>query len=91
MFQNLIKKKGNVIADEKIAQFNQIKRITNRKKLKLITLNDKKNNFKIISHRYKGDSQILKIEYKKSQLNLMLIYRENSNKKFINGDYCSEQ
>ena len=70
LFQNLIKTKGNVIADEKIAQFNQIKRITNRKKLKLITLNDKKNNFKIISHRYKGDSQILKIEYKKSPIKL---------------------
>ena len=33
------------------------------KKLKLHTLNDKKSDFEIISHSYRGESQFLKIEF----------------------------
>ncbi len=66
LFENLIKKKGFVITDQKIPEFKQIKKITQNKKLKLYTLNDKKNNFEIISHSFRGESQLLKIKYNNS-------------------------
>ena len=75
LFENLIKKKGNVIADNEIPQFNKIKKITTKKKLKLYSINDKKNNFKVLSHFFKGEYQVLKIKYKNliKDINLNLI------------------
>ncbi len=74
LFEKLIKKKGNIITDEKIPQFNKIKKISKKKNLKLTTLN-KDKNFKILSHIFKGELQILKIKYKNSVrvVNLNLI------------------
>ena len=70
LFENLVKKKGNVITDEKIPEFKKIKKIAINRNLKLHTLNDKKNSFKILSHIFKGESQSLKISYKNSIKNL---------------------
>ena len=66
LFENLIKKNGNVITDDKIPQFKKIKKISIKNNLKLYTLNDEKNNFKILSHSFKEESQIIKIKYKDS-------------------------
>ena len=66
LFENLIKKRGNVITDQIIPEYTKIKKITLNKKLKLHTLNDKKSDFEIISHSYRGESQFLKIKYKNS-------------------------
>ena len=66
LFENLIKKNGNVITDDKIPQFKKIKKISIKNNLKLHTLNDEKNNFKILSHSFKEESQIIKIKYKDS-------------------------
>ncbi len=63
LFKNLIKKGGNIVIDEKIPQFKKIKKISLNKNLKLQTLNNK-NNFKILSHSFSGEKQILKIKYK---------------------------
>ena len=75
LFETLIKKKGNIITDEKIFEFKKIKKIALNKNLKLYTLSDKKNNFNILSHTFKGESQILKIKYNNSiqDINLKLI------------------
>ncbi len=75
LFENLIKNRGNIITDEKIPQFKKIKQIAIKKNLKLITLKDKKNNFELLSHNYKGDIQILKIKNNNSikEINLNLI------------------
>ena len=51
LFKNLIKKKGNVITDESIPQFKEIKKIVTHKNLKLHTLEDKKI-FEILSHSF---------------------------------------
>ena len=74
LFEKLIKKKGNIITDEKIPQFNKIKKISKKRNLKLASLN-KDENFKILSHIFKGELQILKIKYKNSvrAVNLNLI------------------
>ena len=61
LFENLVKKKGNVITDQLIPQFKKIKKITINKKLKLHTLNYKQSNFEVISHRFKNESQVLEI------------------------------
>ncbi len=75
LFKTLIKKKGNIITDEEIPEFKKIKKIALNKSLKLHTLNNKKNNFNILSHTFKGESQILKIKYNNSikDINLKLI------------------
>jgi murE/murF fusion protein len=61
LFETLIKKRGNVITDQSIPEFKKIKKITLNRNLKLQTLNDKKNNFEIISHGFKGETQFLKL------------------------------
>jgi len=64
LFENLIAKKGKVITDENIPEFKKLKKITIKKKLKLQTINDERNIFKILSHSFSGESQKLKIKYK---------------------------
>jgi MurE/MurF fusion protein len=75
LFETLIKKRGNVITDEKIPEFKKIKNISLNKNLKLQTLNDQKNNFQILSHSFNGESQLLKIKHNNSikEINFNLI------------------
>ena len=63
LFENLIKKRGNVISDEKIPEFKKIKKISSDKGLNLHSLSDNKSNFQYLSHKFNGESQILKIKY----------------------------
>ncbi len=63
LFENLIKKKGNVIADETIPEFKRIKKIAISRKLNLQTLNNNKNQFQILSHSFRGEKQVLKIKH----------------------------
>ncbi len=68
LFENLIKKKGFVIIDEKIPEFKKIKDISLKKKLNLFTLENK--NFQILSHSYENEAQILKIKYENQTHNI---------------------
>ena len=72
LFQNLVKKKGNIITDDKIPEFKKIKKISSNHNLKLYTLNDKINNFKILTHYFNGETQILRIKHKNSVKNIKL-------------------
>lgn len=75
LFENLISKRGNVITDQLIPEFKNIKKIVINKKLKLHTLNDKKNNLTLLSHNFKGEGQFLRIKLYNSirDINLNLI------------------
>ena len=73
LFKNLIKKKGNIITDREIPEFNKIKKIAANRNINLTSLLDKKNNFQLLSHEFKKDIQVLKIKYKN------LIYKINLN------------
>ncbi|WP_440675995.1 UDP-N-acetylmuramoyl-L-alanyl-D-glutamate--2,6-diaminopimelate ligase [Candidatus Pelagibacter sp. HIMB1593] len=75
LFENLIKKKGNIITDKNIPQYKTIKKISLRKKLKLSAINEKKNNFEILSHRYDNENQLIKFKHKNliKEINLNLI------------------
>ncbi len=66
LFEELIKKKGTIITDEKIPEFKKIKNIATNKNLNLFTLLDKKNNFQFLSHQYEHESQLVEIKYKNS-------------------------
>ena len=72
LFENLLKKRGNIITDDEIPEFKKIKKISINKGLRLHTLNCKKNNFKILSHYFDGESQVLRIRYKNSIKNINL-------------------
>ena len=65
LFKNLIKKKGHIITDEKIPEFIKIKRISVNQSLKLHKINSK-GSFKILSHYYQDETQIIKIQLKNS-------------------------
>ncbi len=62
LFRKLLKKKGKIITDSQIPEFKKIKKIVRDKNFKLKAINEKKNNFKIISHSFDGESQILKLK-----------------------------
>ncbi len=69
LFQQLLKKKANIIADTTIPEFKKIKSLSSKKKLNLYELQGKKNNISIISHEYQDNKQLVKIEYKKKYYN----------------------
>jgi len=75
LFERLIKKKGNVITDSDIPEFQKIKKIAVNKNLILYPIDNKKDDFKILSHSYRGEKQVLKIKLKSSvrEINLNLI------------------
>jgi len=64
LFKYLIKKRGYIISDSTIPQFREIKKISNKKKLKLETVFGKNSDLELVSHTYKKEHQILKIKYK---------------------------
>ncbi|WP_435089804.1 UDP-N-acetylmuramoyl-L-alanyl-D-glutamate--2,6-diaminopimelate ligase [Candidatus Pelagibacter bacterium nBUS_30] len=72
LFEQLIKKDGNIITDEKISEYKKIKNIASNKNLNLFSLLDKKNNFQFLSHRFEDESQLLKIKYNNSIHNIKL-------------------
>jgi len=75
LFKNLIKKKGNIITDKTIPEFQEIKKISTNKNLKLNTIYGKKNNLEILSHSFKGVTQVIKIKHHKitKKVNLNLV------------------
>ena len=77
LFERLIINKGNAITDKKISEFNKIKKIAINKKLKLSSINNDKDNLKVLSHIFNGEHQILKIKFNNFTkiINLKLIGR----------------
>jgi len=61
LFNNLLSKNSKLITDEENKEFNIIKRIANKKKLKKITIGTKSGNLKILDNQYEGKNQIIKI------------------------------
>ena len=72
LFKNLIKRKGYIILDSSIPQFNKIKKISNKKKLKLVTVFGKNSDLELVAHAYKKEHQILKIKYKSQVFEIKL-------------------
>ncbi len=75
LFENLIQKKGNIISDATIPQLKILKNISNKKKINLALIFDKKKGVEIISHRFIDEKQVLEILFqnKKFIIELNLI------------------
>ena len=66
LFEKLIKKRGHIITDQEIPEFQKIKNISYKKKINLNSLSDKKNKFELLSHKFHRESQIIDIRYNNS-------------------------
>ncbi len=64
LFRSLIKRKGNVITDSNIPEFDKIKKIAKKRFLKIYTIEDKNKKLKILKHSFNNETQIIKIRYK---------------------------
>ncbi len=75
LFRNLLRKDSNIITDKDISEYEIIKSISKKKLLNLNTISNKKGDLSIISHKYIGEKQSLKINYKnkiyKFEINLI--------------------
>ncbi len=69
LFKNLIKKKGIIISDPTIPQYKILKKISNKKKLKLLSIYKPNSDLELVSHQYDNGQQILEVNLKsKKQL-----------------------
>ena len=66
LFKKLLNKRSKIIVDTSIPEFKKIKKISKKKKLNLKTILNNNSSLSLISHRYLGEKQIIKIKYKKS-------------------------
>ena len=75
LFKKLLNKNSNIITDLNIPEYKKIKLIALKKKSNLKTISDKYGDLSIISHKYDGEKQLVKIKYKKKiykfELNLI--------------------
>ncbi len=72
LFDKLIKKKGEIISDAKIHQLKRIKKISDKRKINLNLIFDKKKGIELISHKFENEKQILLIRYNNKNYNISL-------------------
>tara|TARA_Y100000590_G_scaffold393322_1_gene471507 strand:+ start:4203 stop:7028 length:2826 start_codon:yes stop_codon:yes gene_type:complete len=65
LFRNLLKKNSTIIVDEDDKKFKTLKNISNKRKIKKITLGSKTGNLKILRSTYEKNNQIIEISYEK--------------------------
>tara|TARA_Y100000590_G_scaffold229821_1_gene259189 strand:- start:6085 stop:8931 length:2847 start_codon:yes stop_codon:yes gene_type:complete len=61
LFKNLLKKNSKIITDKENKEFKVIKKISRKKKIKMFTIGEAPGKITIISNRYNGSEQIVKI------------------------------
>ena len=64
LFKKLIKKNGVIITDNAIPQYKLLKKIVEKKKIKLLTVYSRNSNLELLSHRYNNEQQILSLRIK---------------------------
>ena len=72
LFRELIKKRGNIITDANIPQIKKIKNISIKKDINLNLISDQDKGIKLISHRYAGEKQVLKISFNNKKYKIIL-------------------
>ena len=72
LFENLLKKKSTIITDNDNKEFNKIKKIAKKKKMKLLTIGTKSGDIRVLNNQYKGNKQIVKIEINSKIFNLKI-------------------
>ena len=61
LFNHILKKNSKIITDENNKEFNIIKNIAKKRKIKKITIGTQSGNIKILNNKYADDKQIVKI------------------------------
>jgi MurE/MurF fusion protein len=72
LLEKLTKKNGNIITDSNIPQISKIKKISNKKKINLNLIFNKKKGIELISHEFSKEKQILKIRFKNKKYIIQL-------------------
>ena len=67
LFKKLIKKNGIIITDDVIPQHKLLKKIAEKKKIKLLTVYSKNSNLELLSHKFENEKQILVVRIKSSK------------------------
>jgi murE/murF fusion protein len=70
LFRNLLKKNSKIITDEDIKEYKFIKKISNKRKIKTITIGTKTGKIKILDKKYKQSKQVVKISIDSKIFNL---------------------
>jgi len=75
LFNNLLNKKSKIITDEDNKEFKIIKKISNKKKIKMLTIGRNSGTIRILENEYYDNKQIIKILFNKKiiSLNIPLI------------------
>ena len=63
LFNELIKKNGNLITDANIPEIKKIENISLKKKINLSLIFNKKNGIQLISHKFLNTKQILELKF----------------------------
>ena len=61
LFKNLLNKDSKIITDEENKEFKFIKKISDKRKIKKITIGNNSGNIKILYNKYIGNKQLVKI------------------------------
>ena len=72
LFNNLLKKKSNIITDISIPEFKKIKNISLRRKFNLNTICTNASDLSMVSHKYLGENQLIKIKYRNNYYSFKL-------------------
>jgi len=72
LFRHLLKKNSKIITDEDIKEFEIIKKIANKRKIKKITIGSNSGNIKILDNKYKQNKQHVKISINSKIFNLKI-------------------
>ena len=72
LFENLIKKNGDIITDSNIPQIKNIRNISIKKKLRLSLIFNKEKGIQLISHQFSNEKQKFKVKFKDEKYNLEL-------------------
>ena len=61
LFKNLLNRNSKIITDEENKEFNILKNIANKRKIKKVTIGKNSGNIKILNNKYKKNIQIIKV------------------------------
>src|SRR6056300_1867574 len=64
LFKQLIKKNGVIITDDAIPQHRLLKKLAEKKNIKLLTVSSQNSNLELLSHRYDNEQQFLSLRIK---------------------------
>ena len=72
LFKHHLAKNYNIITDIDIPQYKLIRSISDKKKIKILTIGTRNGSLKISDHKYEGEKQAFQLNYKNKTYNLYI-------------------